>query len=574
MFSARFTIKNFLVVDKHEEKRGCVLYMSNLSSFSMLNEKVNKYNLDYSLNNASIAFTWLALETILNLNSDEIEEAITDGSMDGGIDAIHIINRDVHVFNFKYTEDFEKTKNNFPENEIDKVLSTMHGIYNKTIMEKDVNNVLWEKITEIWELFKAGSLNFKYYLCSNRQQPVERAKRKLETALDVYRFVEYYYIDQEGFVSKVLEKKYRKVNGEMNFVEKQYFERSDGPLKGIVATVAATDLVNLIKDPDNPEKLIEDAFNENVRVYLKLKNRINQRIYETALSDENFEFWYLNNGITIVCEECCYTPNSRSPKVKLTNFQIVNGGQTTCALFEAHLIDSEKLDDVLVLVRICETKKDYSISEKISETTNSQTPVRTRDLHATDTIQKKLEDEFKSLDYFYERKKNQYINESKDKRLDNELLGQIYLAYYLDMPSEAKNKKVLVFGDKYDDIFSEDITASKMLLPYRSYLPLAARKREIQKTKRKKEPISEEDAFVSRATFHLLNTVKIIAEKESLDLERDENIYKAIDKAIEYVKEVIEIEKEKRGEQYTHDKFFKETAANRLIREHVSNKYS
>lgn len=84
--------------------------MTNLSTFSMLNERVNKYKKDYSLESQSIAFMWLSLEIILSLNSDEIEDAITDGSMDGGIDAIHLIGRDVHIFNFKYTGSFNQTK--------------------------------------------------------------------------------------------------------------------------------------------------------------------------------------------------------------------------------------------------------------------------------------------------------------------------------------------------------------------------------------------------------------------------------------------------------------------------------
>ena len=549
--------------------------MFNLSTFSTLNEKVKKYQKDYSLDDLSTSFEWLALETILNLNEDEIEDAITDGSMDGGIDALHINGRDVHIFNFKYAETFEISNNNFPENEIDKILVTMERIYSKRVTKDDINDLLWEKILEIWELFGQGSLNFKYYLCSNKQKLVEHAKRKFETTLDKYRYVEYFYYDQEDIVSKILEKRYRRVNGEIHFVDTQYFDRSDGPLKGIVATVAASELINLVKDPKDPNKIIEDVFNDNVRVFLKLKNRINQGIYDTALSEQNFVFWYLNNGITILCDECNYTPNTRSPLVQLKNLQIVNGGQTTHTLFEAYLEDSSRLKNVLVLVRICETKKDYRIGERISETTNSQIPIRTRDLHANDRIQKKLEEQFRSLGFYYERKKNQFQDEPKNKRLDNELLGQIYLAYYLDMASEAKDQKKIIFGDKYDDIFDEnEITASKMLKPYRIYLPLEKKKKEIQKKKRKNEPVNEKESFISRATFHILNVVKIIEKRESLNLDNEDSMYLAIQKAINYVNEVVDSESKKRGELYTHDKFFKEVPTNKIIQRHVLNKYS
>ena len=549
--------------------------MPDLNTFSTIDEKVRKYQKDYSLANLSTAFEWLVLEAILSLNEYEIEDAITDGAMDGGIDAIHIVDRDVHIFNLKYTESFEKTYSHFPGNEIDKILVTMERIYGKNMTEQDVNGILWEKILEVWDLFDKGPLNFKYYLCSNKQEPVEHAKRKFQNTLDKYRRVEYFYYDQERLVSKILEKKYRKIDGKIRFVDNQYFDRSDGPLKGIVATVATTDLIDLIKDPDNPQEMIEDVFNDNIRVYLRLKNRINQGIYDTAVSDDNFVFWYLNNGITILCDECNYNPNTRAPLVQLRNLQIVNGGQTTHALFQAYLKDPNKLRNVLVLVRICETKKDYRIGERISETTNSQTPIRTRDLHANDRIQKKLEDQFKSLGYFYERKRNQHQDEPKDRRLDNELLAQIYLAYYIDMASEAKNQKRIVFGDKYDEIFDEnEITASKMLKPYKVFIPLERMKKEIQKKKRGKEPVNEKEAFISRATFHLLNVVKIIEEKENLNLDDDKNIHSAIQKSISYVSEIVKSEAKKRGELYTHDKFFKETPTNGIIRDHVLKKYA
>lgn len=195
-------------------------------------------------------------------------------------------------------------------------------------------------------------------------------------------------------------------------------------------------------------------------------------------------------------------------------------------------------------------------------------------MHSNDRIQKQLEDQFRSLGYFYERKKNQYQSENKQKRLDNELLAQIYLAYYLDMASEAKNQKQIVFSDKYDDIFDEnEITAKKMFKPYKVYLPLEKMKKEIQKKKRKREEVNEREAFISRATFHLLNVVKMIEEFEKIDFENDRIIDTCIQKAIQYVNEVIEAESKKRGDLYTHDKFFKEIATNKIIKNHVAKKY-
>jgi hypothetical protein len=551
--------------------------MPNLSAYSTVNRKVEKYKEDYSLPDLPSAFSYLALETILNLNEDEIIEAITDDGNDGGFDAVRIVGNDIHVFNFKYATTFENSKKNFPSSEIDKVLNTTRDIMDKKTQEKNVNGILWDIIQEIWSLYETNSiLNFKFHFCSNQEHMIENEKKRLETSLSYLRSAEFFYYNQVDIESKIIEKKYKKVNGQIKFHDKQYFERSDGYVRGIVATIAAIDLLELLKDPENSNKLNEDAFDENVRVYLKRgkDNKINQSIYESALSAENSIFWYLNNGINIVCTKCSYEVGG-SPTVDLENIQIVNGGQTTHALFEAYLENPTALQEVRLIVRICETTRE-GFSDKISESTNRQTPVRTRDLHANDPIQKSLEEQFKTFGYFYERKKNLYENEPKKKRLNNELLGQVYLSYYLNMPSEARGNKEFVFGDLYDRIFDVNTTnAEKMLVPYRLFLPLEQRKNIIKSKQRRRELIDEKEAFVSRATFHLLMASRIISEKENIDVTKDENVELLLEKAISFLGEAAEKERASRPEgKYTHDKFFKEISTNKSIKDFLEKKYA
>ena len=64
--------------------------MPNLQSFAVLDQRVKKYKSDYSLENMGNAFDWVVLDVLLGLNRSEIDDVIVDGSMDGGIDAIHI----------------------------------------------------------------------------------------------------------------------------------------------------------------------------------------------------------------------------------------------------------------------------------------------------------------------------------------------------------------------------------------------------------------------------------------------------------------------------------------------------
>jgi hypothetical protein len=82
---------------------------------------------------------WLALETILQLNPDDIEDAITDGGQDGGIDAIHIAGRTVNILSFKYTEKFTNCSKNFPKDDLDALVLTVQAIFQKSLLKRPSN---------------------------------------------------------------------------------------------------------------------------------------------------------------------------------------------------------------------------------------------------------------------------------------------------------------------------------------------------------------------------------------------------------------------------------------------------
>lgn len=544
--------------------------MPSLNSFSLIDRKIQRVKIENSLNQDGLAFVRFTLENIFNLTDDEIEESITDSSNDGGIDAIYIQDNEANIISCKYTNKFENTNKNFPETDINNFTLTVSKILSGTLTEGLVNDAIWDKYIEIRNILSdKAPINFKLFVISNLLKPSELAKRKYEETLEIFRFVEFYYYDLEDLTSKIIENKVEKIDGALTFIDKQYFEKSDGPIRTLIGAVDVLAIISILQDSKDSEKINEKIFDENIRIY-KPKHRINKSIIETALQLDNYQFFYLNNGITIFCENFDYMPGQRTPRVEMKNFQIINGGQTSHSIFEAYKINSEIVKNIIILVRICEAKKGSPIADKIRETTNSQIPVQTRDLRANDYIQRKLEDEFLELGYFYERKKNQHQDKPKLKRLDNELLGQLYLSYYFDMPSEARNSKAIVFGNNYELIFDEDkITAQKMLLPYKIYIPLLKEKKEIQFKKRQKEKIDERGAFISRGAFHIVNAVKFISEKKNYDLTNQSILDNTLEIAKNLISDLVIKEMNEKKESYSHDKFFKEIPTDKIIREHI-----
>ncbi len=545
--------------------------MKNLASFSMIHKRVCKIKEQLNLEHLGSAFDRLSLKIILRLNEDEIEESLTDGANDCGIDAIYISEKTIHFCNCKYGYDIDQTDKNFPGTEIEKLISTVSLIMQSNIERSSVNDALWDKYLEIRNAFLEGSVNqIKIHLISNKMKPTISDQNKIESALSRYRLIDVKYYDLDDLVNHLLLSNEEAINSNILLLDDQHFEKSDGSLKTIVGVVAAEDYLKMLTNKNNNTELIESAFNDNVRLY-KPKHSVNKAIIDSALSEHNHQFFYLNNGVTIICEDCTYVPHVRNQNITLKNIQVINGGQTTHSLFEAYKKDKEKVSKVDILIRICVTKKDSQLAEQISESSNNQIPIGSRDLKANDLIQKKLQDEFTSLGYFYERKNNQFVDEDHDKVLSNELLAQLYLSYELGKPSEAKNNKSRIFGDMYEAIFDEEKISAEILLKlHKIYLPLSTKKKEIQNLKRKKELINEKDAFVSRAIFHIIYGVKLFITKENKSIDNQNDIDEAIEKSIKAVSYLVDIEMSKRGQLYTHDKYFKETSTNTQLSDYIA----
>jgi hypothetical protein len=314
------------------------------------------------------------------------------------------------------------------------------------------------------------------------------------------------------------------------------------------------------------------VFNDNVRVYLSKKNPINKKIIGSALSEKNAQFWYLNNGITMTCDSFSYQVGQRAPIVSMKNVQIVNGGQTSNALFEAYKEAPEKVKNALILTRIYETKT-KEISADIAESTNSQTPINTRDLRSNDEVQKKLEESFLDLGLYYERKAKQHADQPKNKRVDALAAGQAFLAYHLGMPEVAKKDRSRVFSDLYDDVFNEDITPTKLLIPLRLLAEIEKAKRNIQKKIRRQERVDHRMLFLIDGAYHVLFALCQLCEEVSLDADDETAARRFITSAMDLIRDLVQDEM-KADEAFSFNRFFKDAKTKIAVQAMVkSGKY-
>lgn len=229
-------------------------------------------------------------------------------------------------------------------------------------------------------------------------------------------------------------------------------------LKGMVCTIPAHEIAKLVNS--NPDGSIFDL---NIRQFLGARGTVNKDIQATSSEEDSYEFWFLNNGITIVCDKFDAVTDPDNPKVKLTNLQIVNGCQTATTLANVQQLGKLK-KDTFVIARIYETK-DSNLVNKIVLTTNNQNQITSRNLRANDNLQLHMEDAFKIHGYFYERKPKQYetTDISPDKVYTNEAVGQAYLALVLKNPSDARTRRYKIWGELNNKVFTGNIVESYII---------------------------------------------------------------------------------------------------------------
>lgn len=221
-------------------------------------------------------------------------------------------------------------------------------------------------------------------------------------------------------------------------------------LKGLVCSVPASEIARIVND-DNEGSI----FDLNIRRFLGTRGAVNKDIRETCSNvEESYLFWFLNNGITVVCEQFDAVTDPDNPLIKIKNMQIVNGCQTATTIAMADR-EGKLSRDVRVILRIYETQ-DSGLVDRIVLTTNNQNRISNRNLRANDQVQIDLENAFKIYGYYYERKPKQFseIDDEPVRILPNELIGQAFLAIVLRKPSDGRGRKYKVWGEFYDRIFT------------------------------------------------------------------------------------------------------------------------
>jgi hypothetical protein len=197
--------------------------------------------------------------------------------------------------------------------------------------------------------------------------------------------------------------------------------------------------------------LREYMFDANVRDHAP-DVKVNKGIRASLAAPENDDFWWLNNGITVLASDVSYTDGS----LQVTDPLIVNGLQTSYELFNHFSAGGSQDDKRTIMVRVIENT-DAETSDRIINATNSQTKIESINLHATEQIHRNIENALQTVDLFYDRRKNFYRNKgvSAAKIITIGYLAQAVAAIVLQQPDNARARPTTVAEKNYNALFSE-----------------------------------------------------------------------------------------------------------------------
>lgn len=410
---------------------------------------------------------------------ENIQNSVVDGGHDGGIDSIMLLVNDEIVDHIDDLEEFKfnsktvtkiiitqcKKENSFKEGPLDKLITSIPELFNLASTETSLltrfnSNVVDRAIIvrEVWTktAVKGGNIELEYvYTCnadavfvsgsfsSKKDQLIALTKSTFSTEA----------VSLSTYSAKELLASFR-----TTLLDRITLEFKEQPLSTSFAEygIGYVGMVKLGKYKSfltsSSGEIRDDLFESNIRHFQGAVD-VNKKISASIQHTLNRDFWWLNNGITIIAE----SPNQIGSNLSLENIQIVNGLQTSYSIFNSH--DGDLIDERSVMVKVIITDDKETI-DNIIASTNSQNPVSATLLRATDTIQRNIELYFFNKGYFYDRRKNYYKNQGKpsSRIFSIQFTAQSIRSIADNDPHSARAKPTSLLKDdrNYNQIFNSD----------------------------------------------------------------------------------------------------------------------
>ncbi len=385
----------------------------------------------------------------LIFNDETIKDFLVDGVSDGGVDAILIDpnNRDssdLVLIQSKYYQ-------NISFDDVQSALLKLITFYKN--MEQGryetVNSVVQRRFISLnAEVGEESKIHFVFYTSAPKNSIRKDRLEKLikDNFRDPSRFDLSLYFDKD-IIEEIKESESRRPSVERGQL---MIDDTDNVLwyddDAVIVNISAFSLKSLYAEHNN------NLLSQNLRYFVKkadLDGEIN-----LSIRDNPEKFWFKNNGLTIVCDDF----DVDGKLVKLQNFSIVNGGQTTYLISKSEYINKDT--DLFLPCKIVRTLGEtvderFNFSLEIAKATNSQKAIKTIDLKSNSPEQIRFVNAMREVGVFYQTKRGESIPREYSLDYQNSDLadvGKLCLAGIFQMPAASRNKPSTLYLEPYYNV--------------------------------------------------------------------------------------------------------------------------
>jgi len=422
-------------------------------------------------------FERFALEQILksfDLSTEEMDFGWTDGSLDGGIDGFYVLINgrlltDATDFSWPRTGAEIKVfiitckhHETFQQGPLDSLLATAQDIFDLSLSNSELSGKYSAKIKQCRDLFISAfkhlslhrpTISFEVVYASRGNTDLLGASIKAR-AQQLINLLNSYFSASECIFNALgaaeLVERYRQVRSFALDLPVQ--ECLTAGQEGYVVLAKLRDYSAFVQDEN--KNLRRYLFDSNVRAYLG-KNLVNADIRNTLDDSCGPNFWWLNNGVTILATSASLVGKT----LKLRDIQIVNGLQTTESIYKHFSSAADLIGDARTLLVKVIVSQDENVRDQVIRATNNQSAVEPAALHATERIQRSIEEILLQHDWFYERRTNFYKNEGKPEgRIVSPLLmaaGSVALLLKNPVSASKLKQKSIRTPEAYQSVYSE-----------------------------------------------------------------------------------------------------------------------
>lgn len=335
----------------------------------------------------SRALAAFAVAEKLHIEPQQAVQCITDGFNDNGLDAIGISEESglVVVVQSKWRKDGSGAPS------LGDIQATAKGVTDLIAPRFELfNEKIQARQQEIQNALDNPDVKFSIVVCHtgnqklspNARQPLEQLLADTNDVSDVVGFSEANQGDVHAWV-----RGQARVEAPTLAATLHHWGIVEEPHRAFYGQVDASEIAEWWTDAS------ESLFDQNIRKFIA-DSSVNEAIF-TTLDESPETFWYMNNGITVLCESVKKSPAGggarKSGSFVFSGATVVNGAQTVGSIGKAAATNPAAVQDARALVRFISLENcPPDFASTVTRATNTQNRVERRDFVSLDPEQDRL----------------------------------------------------------------------------------------------------------------------------------------------------------------------------------------